>query len=100
MKTNIHAIAEHTEIEKLIIHSIEQSLYQASIVVGDEEHFLCDVNGELLRTRSLVEMLNLCQTVKTDTRVLRQDSAYDEMVGTPLKGENRLEVAISDMRLY
>ena len=71
------------------------------MVIEDEEQMICDDEGQLLRAHSLIEMQKLCRNLNVKARVLRQDSAYDEMVGGPEKGGgNRLEVPLGDNKLY
>jgi len=103
MKKPLATLEQYFSLDTLVIHSLDMCLYQASVRIDaadTEEFFICDAQGKLLRTHSLVEMQKLCRKLKVRRQVLRQQSAYDEMVGGPLKGDNTLEVPISDQQLY
>ena len=101
MKKSIRTLQKYAEIEKLIIHSLDCSLYQASVVIDGEEYSICRDDGRHLSARSILEIQRLCGPLKINTQVLRQDSAYDEMIGGPEKiSGNRLEVCLGDNKLY
>lgn len=101
IKKPLDILEKYFVIDKLVIHSLDLCLYQASVVIDNEEHMICDDRGQLLRSHSLIEMQKLCRNLKVKARVLRQESAYDEMVGGPEKDEgNRLEVPLGDNKLY
>lgn len=88
-------------VEKLIFHSVDLSLYQASAIIDQQEHFITDNKGALLRSRSLVELQKLLRNVSATQAVLRHTSAYDEMIGGSEKpATNALEVPLSDNQLY
>lgn len=82
-------------IEKLIINSLEQALYQAIVVVDDVEHVVWQSDEKTLTTRNLTKMREHFEKLDIAEIVLRHESAYDEMVGQPTKnGNNRLEVPL------
>ncbi len=83
------------EIEKIIISSLDQSLYQALLVVGDKEFLIWDTKDKPLATRSLMAMQKAFAGFDMENLILRQESAYDEMVGLSGSGSNRMEVDIS-----
>ena len=86
--------------EKVIVHSFEGSLYLVSMVIDGEEHYLTNKQGEPLKFRNQLEILRLFDPNKVKKAVLRQQSAYDEMVGSGArKTDNTLEVLLnfSDM---
>ena len=88
-------------IDKLIIHSLDLALYQVSVLVDGEEHFVTDDKGKFLRAHSILELQKQCRHLKAKQQVLRQQSAYDEMVGQSSKdGTNELEVLLRDNQLY
>lgn len=88
-------------IDKLVIHSLDLALYQVSVLVDGEEHFVTDDKGKFLRAHSILELQKQCCHLKAKKQVLRQQSAYDEMVGQPSKdGTNELEVPLRDNQLY
>ena len=88
-------------IDKLVIHSLDLALYQVSVLVDGEEHFVTDDKGKFLRAHSILELQKQCRNLKVNKQVLRQQSAYDEMVGQPSRsGTNELEVLLNDNELY
>ncbi|EKO3863863.1 hypothetical protein JFR02_003013 [Vibrio harveyi] len=88
-------------IDKLVIHSLDLALYQVSVLVDGEEHFVTDDKGKFLRAHSILELQKQCCNLKANKQVLRQQSAYDEMVGQPSRsGTNELEVLLKDNDLY
>ena len=88
-------------IEELVIHSLDLALYQASVIVDGEEHYVTDEKGKFLRAHSILELQKQCRNLKALKQVLRQQSAYDEMVGQPCRsGPNELEVLLKDNNLY
>lgn len=88
-------------VDKLIIHSLDLALYQASVVVDGKAQFITDDNGIFLRAHSLIEMQKKCKNIKANKQVLVHQSAYDEMVGLPEgKRDNQLDVLVRDTKLY
>ncbi|MAG76269.1 MAG: hypothetical protein CL811_05860 [Colwelliaceae bacterium] len=82
-------------IEKLIINSLEQALYQAIVVIDGDEHVVWQSEEKTLTTRNLTKMREHFEKLDVVEIVLRHESAYDEMVGQPTKnGNNRLEVPL------
>lgn len=83
------------QIEKLIINSLEQALYQAIVVLDGKEHVVWQTNDKTLSTRNLTKMREHFEKLNIKEIVLRHESPYDEMVGQPPKeGGNRLEVPL------
>ncbi|HDM8223812.1 TPA: hypothetical protein P0E24_003087 [Vibrio campbellii] len=88
-------------IDKLVIHSLDLALYQVSVLVDGEEHFVTDDKDKFLRAHSILELQKQCRHLKAKKQVLRQQSAYDEMVGHRSRnGTNELEVLLKDNQLY
>lgn len=87
------------KIQKIVICSLDQSLYQALMVNDDTEQLIWVSNSKPLKTRSLMKMQELFEGLDVDELVLRQESAYDEMVGLDVKVSNRMEVRLSK-KLY
>ena len=84
-----------TPIDKLIINSLEQALYQAIVVIDGCEHVVWQSEQKTLTTRNLTKMREHFEKLDIKEIVLRHESAYDEMVGQPTKnGSNRLEVPL------
>ncbi len=83
------------QIQKLVINSLEQALYQAIVVIDDEEWPVWEDDKKTLVTRSLVHMRERFEHLEIPTVVLRQESAYDEMIGqASRKARNRMEVPL------
>ena len=101
MTIAISKLEKYAVVEKLILHSVDLSLYQASVIIDGQEHFIVDNKGALLRSRSLLELQKLLHQVCATQAVLRHTSAYDEMIGGPEKPfTNALEVPLADNQLY
>ena len=101
MAMPLDKLKKYFVIDKLVYHSVDLSLYMASAVIDGEEHYITDNKGQFLKSRNLVELQKLLQTVKADETVLRHTSPYDEMIGGPEKGTtNALEVPLVDNKLY
>lgn len=102
MKITLQALRKRKEptIEKVIIHSLDQALYQVSVILDDKERYLADNNGQLLRSHNVLSLQAMFDGIKVEQMVLRQQSAYDEMIGQPgLSGSNTLEVPLGNNRL-
>jgi hypothetical protein len=83
-----------------VIRSLDQALYQVTLVVDGRERLLTEDNGRVFRRHSLLEVREALQALPLDSAVLRQDSAYDEMIGQPgRERDNTLEVPLS-LELY
>ncbi|MFV8816823.1 DUF6482 family protein [Haliea sp. E17] len=83
------------QVEKLVIHSLEQALYQAIVVIDGEEWAVWEGEQKTLVTRSLVHMRERFEHLEIPAIVLRQESAYDEMVGQARReARNRMEVPL------
>ncbi|PSW09383.1 hypothetical protein C9J01_20875 [Photobacterium rosenbergii] len=101
MTMPLSKLEKYFYIDKLVIHSLDLSLYQVSVVIDDEEHYVTDDKGQFLRAFSIVELQKQCRKLKAKQQVLRQQSAYDEMVGQPSRdSSNLLEVPLKDNKLY
>lgn len=83
-------------IDKVVIHSLYPSLYQASVFDGDTEYYVAASDGNLLRGFNVLSMQGLFANLPVNQMVLQQYSAYDEMVGQPIRVKsNVLEVPLS-----
>jgi regulator of RNase E activity RraA len=96
MKISLKALNNRrSEIDKLIIESVDLSLYIARAIVAGEEYVVADADGRLLKTHNLLAMKRLLKKCSDCEMVLRQSSAYDEMVGNPFQGgQNTLEISL------
>ncbi len=96
MAVNLKTLASLEQIEKVIIHSITTSCYQVSVLLDGEEVFLVDKKGRLLSHHNIAGLQALFENLPVQSLVLRHQSAYDEMVGQPLRDQaNTLEVPLS-----
>lgn len=101
MAMPLDRLKKYFVIEKLIYHSVDLSLYMASAIIDGHEHYITDNKGQFVKSRNLVELQKLLQTVNAEETVLRHTSPYDEMIGGPKKGlTNALEVPLIDNKLY
>lgn len=96
MKVTLKELAALGTIDKLVIESVDLSLYIVRALVGEDEQLVTDAQGRTLKTRNLLEMKQLLAGLDPAQLVLRQRSAYDEMVGQPRWDcDNALEVDLS-----
>jgi len=96
MKISYKALAGRTTIDKLVIESVDLSLYIARAVIDGSERLVVDNKGQTVKTRNLLEMKEMLSALNIAELVLRQRSAYDEMVGQPAWDcDNALEVSLS-----
>lgn len=93
-------LEKYFEVEKIVFNSLELALYNVSAVVEGQEYIITDDKGERLKHHNLVHLQKLVRKVKAKKQVVRQTSAYDEMVGGPEKINNVLEVSLGDNKLY
>lgn len=97
MTISLKALQKQTEIEKVIIHSLDCALYQVSVIIDGEERYLIDDKGQFMRSHNKLSLQNLFESLPVRRMVLRQQSAYDEMVGQPSRGgDNALEVPLGN----
>ncbi|RXJ71995.1 hypothetical protein CS022_18525 [Veronia nyctiphanis] len=96
MTISLNHLNMQLKVDKLIFHSLDLCLYQASAVVGGSELIVTDDKGKPLRDHSLHGLQKLFKAVRTDCHMLRQQSAYDEMVGQAHdSSDNTMEIPIS-----
>jgi len=80
MKVNLHDLND-AMVTKLVIESVDLSLYIAHATVGEVERVIADRQGRVLKTHNLLEMQRTLRKSLDCHFFLRQRSAYDEMVG-------------------
>lgn len=80
MKVSLNEL-DHESVTRVVIESVDLSLYIAHVTVGDVERILTDHHGKVLKTRNLLEMQRTLRKRLNCDFFLRQRSAYDEMVG-------------------
>lgn len=83
-------------VQKLVIESVDLSLYIAQALVDDGMHLVVDENGKPLKARNLMGMKGHFIDISVDACVLRQRSAYDEMIGHRWQAaDNTLEIPVT-----
>ena len=71
---------------KVVIDSVDLSLYIAFAVIDGQECLITDSKGGTIKTRNLLEMKKQLEGLSIAELTQRQRSAYDEMVGQPKWG--------------
>lgn len=69
------------DVERIVIESVDLSLYLARAVIDGQELMIADANGKFVKTHNLLAMKRRLKALVTCEFFLRQQSAYDEMVG-------------------
>ena len=96
MRLTINEFTALPDGADVTIHSLEQALYQVTVLLPAGPHLLVDKKGKTIRTRSLQQMREILQVLPVNTITLRHQSAYDEMIGQPPReSSNALEVKLS-----
>jgi hypothetical protein len=96
VKISFEAFSRRAEPVDVIIHSLEQALYQVTLVIDNREHLLVENDGKTFRRHSLQQVREALQIMPVASLRLRQQSAYDEMIGQPVReGSNTLELPLS-----
>ena len=96
MKASINDLRRRDVIAKVIIESVDLSIYIARAVIDGREYLISDVDGSVLKTRNLMAMKEQLQGLPILDMVLQQRCAYDEMVGHNTEAvDNAMEVSLS-----
>ena len=96
MKITFQGFSQLPEPVPVVIHSLEQALYQVTVVIAGEEHLLMENNGKTFRRYNLQQVREALQPMPVASLTLRHQSAYDEMIGQPYReASNALEVSLS-----
>ena len=99
MKVTSNNLSKYT-IDKLIVVSLEQALYQALVVIDGEEHLVWEKPNKPLQSRDLRTIREYFTLLDIPEVILRHESPYDEMVGQPTKNHsNRMEVPLGNMQV-
>lgn len=94
MKITLKALRRKT-VDKLLIESVDLSLYIAHAEIGAERYLITDADGRALKTPNLMAMKEALLAIDARRRVLLQRSAYDEMVGQGFEpADNALEIPL------
>ena len=80
MKVSLRDL-DSNAVTKVVIESVDLSLYIAHATVDKTERVITDHKGKVLKTRNLLEMQRTLRNRLDCEFFLRQRSAYDEMVG-------------------
>jgi len=79
-----------------VVHSIEGSIYQLSVIIAGKEKRVVDLDGKGFKRRSIEEIREGLRGTCVASLVLRQQSAYDEMIGqSGRQQDNTLQVHLS-----
>ncbi|MEQ9465726.1 MAG: DUF6482 family protein [Haliea sp.] len=96
MKITLQQLQNSVGLTRVIVHSLDFSIYIAYAAFGEETFLVADTEGKPLRTRNLTAMKQQLAGVAAPELYLRHESAYDEMVGQPGRaGANALEIPLS-----
>jgi hypothetical protein len=96
MKITVQQLQNSVGLTRVVVHSLDFSIYLAYAEFGDEAFLITESDGKPLRTSNLTAMKQRLAGVAAPALYLRQQSAYDEMVGQPLRdGANTLEIPLS-----
>ena len=96
MKLSINEFAELPGVADVTIHSLDVALYQVTVALQTGPHVLVDKHGKVIRHRNLQHVREMLHVLPVRNVVLRQESAFDEMIGQPSReGSNALEVQVS-----
>ena len=80
----------------IVVHSLEQALYQVTVLTETGEQLLVTKDGRALRSRNLQSLRATLQGMPVASATLRHQSPYDEMIGQPLReAANTMEVPLA-----
>lgn len=95
MKIKITDLIHLQPFNKIVIHALDYMLYQVLIEIDSQEHLLYNDDGSPYRCHGTVDIQELFSAYRFSQVILRQSSAYDEMIGQPIRQEaNTLEVPL------
>lgn len=88
--------ARNPTVDVLRLRSLDPALYRVEVDVAGTTLVVVDDAGHPLRFRSALDAKRGFRGLDVRRAVLVQQSAYDEMVGQPVRsGSNALEVGIA-----
>lgn len=90
--TNIKSLS--SVIDKLSIHSFEQSIYLVEIVTEGYVGLIRGKDGNAQRFKSVQDVKNQFEDIDVKQAELIHESSYDEMIGGPPKGTNKMVLPI------
>ena len=96
MKHSFRDVLVRGEALVTIVHSLQHALYQVTVIVDGQECLLTENDGKTFRRHSLSAVREALQVLPLASLTLKQRSAYDAMIGQPIReGENALEVSLA-----
>jgi hypothetical protein len=101
VKLKLKEIRQKSGIDRFVIESVDLSLYIAFVQIDGVEHLIADNTGKPLKTTNLLSMQRQIKQFGQIESVLRQRSAYDEMVGRPsqVSADNTMEISLGSQPL-
>jgi hypothetical protein len=101
VKLKLKEIRQKSGIDRFVIESVDLSLYIAFVQIDGVEHLIADNTGKPLKTTNLLSMQRQIKQFGQVESVLRQRSAYDEMVGRPIQvsADNTMEISLGSQPL-
>lgn len=100
MGISLKQLKSSSNIEKVVIESVDLSLYIATAVIDGTEQLVVDKTGKPIKTHNLLSMQRQLRGATDCELVLRQRSAYDEMVGHRYEHtDNTMELSLGDQPL-
>lgn len=100
MKITLKQLQSQPAIDLLVIHSLQNSLYQATAIIGNDSYCVIAANGRPLTCRDKTALLQHFKECRVLNTRLRQSSAYDEMVSQPVReSANTLDVPLGGQSL-
>ena len=82
------------QIDKLYVHAIDMCIYLAEVEVEGVRIYIKNEQGQVARFSSRSEILDKFEDVAVLEAWLVHRSAYDEMIGGPINGQNELNVRL------
>ena len=96
MKISLTQLQQLQRPVAALVYSLERSIYQVYIRMPDGEALLMNNDGKVFQRRNLQSVREALHSSPVSTLQLRQHSAYDEMIGQPLREQdNLLELPLS-----
>ncbi len=90
-------LSQFDYLEKVIIESLEQSLYRLDVVIGGHTYYVNESPGKSLTRRSIADIQSLLTPYIIHKMYLRQVSPYDEMMGQDISpSSNELLVPLGN----
>ncbi|MCV6611337.1 MAG: DUF6482 family protein [Amphritea sp.] len=80
---DLYELNEIARVDKLIVHSLERMIYQVSIELNNETHWLVDSSGQPARFQHTEQIRKLFQDIELVSAVMHLPTTFDEMIGRP-----------------